>query len=74
MSAQVVEGEGSGTVEDRLRQIDERISYVISIPAGFSIILARVTFRYEHQKDLLHSAQRAFELKPSLEVPYALYW
>jgi len=41
--------------------VRQRISYVTSIPAEYSFILARVTFRYEHTNDI-HTAERAFKV------------
>jgi hypothetical protein len=42
--------------------VRQRISYVASIPAEISFILARVTFRYRSTGDI-HTAERAFEVR-----------
>jgi hypothetical protein len=42
--------------------VRQRISYVTSIPAEFSFILARITFRYQRTGDV-HTAERAFEIR-----------
>ena len=42
--------------------VRQRISYVASIPAEFSFVLARVTFRYGFTGDI-HTAERVFQVR-----------
>jgi hypothetical protein len=43
--------------------VEQHISYVTTIPADMSFILARVSFHYEHNADI-HTAERVFEVRP----------
>jgi hypothetical protein len=47
--------------------IDQRFSFVTSVPAGWRFIITRATFKYE-TTDELHTAEKAFEVKAANAV------